>query len=687
MGLNQIVGTVIPVEDFLSPEQQVIHQETNNTCSLDAGRKYIIPDFQREIRWDEEQVIELINNIGDGNKFLGNIILSEKAEKNNNGDGSRKHTKDYEIIDGQQRITTLLMIIRFIRSKYDKDLDIGSEYCLLEIESFKGFSKLYESGFDERLANTAEIMDTDDLNQIPHYEHLWDVISKYSKNMSSRLRNKDTCKSLLENLKSSKLNVIINTSGKNADGIKFFLDVNLKGKKLDIEDVFKSYLFYHDSSSEIRELWVSIKKLSSKLTIKQGKKVKELYPLMDIIRHSLYCNLYKNKQWKSLEFSSSFGLSKGVAIHGDSESEAAWHYRGEHLIDVLKAREFMKVTLEDVKKFLIMAVDVYQNKSPSNTFNSLFSVVEGKKTVDSVTIAIAHAFIRRIIFDDTVLPKAVLFKYYISTLKQPQEDKNAYKWIFDVYAFNILFNLSAAKKQKEIIIDIVSEKKEGASWHTELSNTIHEFLQDAELSRAKVALQYKYTDEEFNEECLSRGLAVLYNYFTINNGRCCVNNEKNLKSFLTNNEKYSLEHLIINNSKKYELEKDTFYSVQGESGKCVNSMFNYIFISEEINGKLSNKTIREKMGVLVNETIDCSYSEKILEFVRLYFIDSSPQIHTPHSGITVFPDVNERMSAEEKTNILDSYFDETSEYFFKTFSKFSSDILKEVYSKISASNS
>jgi len=114
---------------------------------------------------------------------------------------------------------------------------------------------------------------------------------------------------------------------------------------------------------------------------------------MEIIRHSFYCNLYKNAKWKSLEISNDFALSKGAEIPGTSVSESSWHYRGEHIIDVLKHKTFIKELLEDVESFLLMAVNVYENKSPSIEFGKLFDVVQGQKTVDEVTIAIAHTFI------------------------------------------------------------------------------------------------------------------------------------------------------------------------------------------------------------------------------------------------------------------------------------------------------
>lgn len=319
-----------------------------------------------------------------------------------------------------------------------------------------------------------------------------------------------------------------------------------------------------------------------------------------------------------------------------------------------------------------MAADVLDSQSPSQRFKDFFNVEQGNP-VDSTTILIAHSFIRRILYDETVLPKAILFKYFVTTLARKQQNKNNYKWIFDVYAFNILFNLSAVKKQKDIVLNIVAEKKESSDWHTELSSAIQDFLCDTQLSRAKVSIQYKYADEEFNEEYLSRGLAVLYNFFKITDGRCSVSDEKALKNFLINTNTYSLEHLIINKSKRYDLGSNRSFAVQGEAGKCVNSMFNFVFISETLNNDLGNKPIREKMDIIskrINE-VQCNYSKKVLELVQKYFVNEpSP-----------FPNL-EGLSYEQKIDRLESYLSGTDNPFFTTFSQFASEVLKEVYQKV-----
>ena len=61
-------------------------------------RKYVIPKYQREYKWTAEKVQTLISDINNRDKFLGNIILNKVSDY-------------YEIVDGQQRITTILLIL------------------------------------------------------------------------------------------------------------------------------------------------------------------------------------------------------------------------------------------------------------------------------------------------------------------------------------------------------------------------------------------------------------------------------------------------------------------------------------------------------------------------------------------------------------------------------------------------
>ena len=65
---------------------------------------YVVPDYQREYVWKTKQVDQFLNDIYEGltlgsakerEYFIGNIVVCPKS------------SDEYEVIDGQQRITTI----------------------------------------------------------------------------------------------------------------------------------------------------------------------------------------------------------------------------------------------------------------------------------------------------------------------------------------------------------------------------------------------------------------------------------------------------------------------------------------------------------------------------------------------------------------------------------------------------
>ncbi len=81
---------------------------------LENVAKWHIPFFQRKYNWKDENIIELINDIieTDSGYFVGQIILQKV----------KNSTNEYQVIDGQQRITTLMMILDTLHESYPNDL-------------------------------------------------------------------------------------------------------------------------------------------------------------------------------------------------------------------------------------------------------------------------------------------------------------------------------------------------------------------------------------------------------------------------------------------------------------------------------------------------------------------------------------------------------------------------------------
>ena len=89
----------------------------NHKYSIDEAFRecfYIVPDYQREYVWTDKEVQQLLDDIddqfgaGDSQEyFIGTVLVSPTDQKNH-----------YEVIDGQQRLTTLFLLLCALRHKF-----------------------------------------------------------------------------------------------------------------------------------------------------------------------------------------------------------------------------------------------------------------------------------------------------------------------------------------------------------------------------------------------------------------------------------------------------------------------------------------------------------------------------------------------------------------------------------------
>lgn len=95
---------------------------TNNVASLTPKKvselrsSFFIPDYQRGYRWGRHNVRQLLNDIRDSN---GVYYLQPIVVCTHNHMEEEKKEYDYDIIDGQQRLTTLLIVYKGLESIYN----------------------------------------------------------------------------------------------------------------------------------------------------------------------------------------------------------------------------------------------------------------------------------------------------------------------------------------------------------------------------------------------------------------------------------------------------------------------------------------------------------------------------------------------------------------------------------------
>lgn len=104
---------------------------------LEGGLTFFVPAYQRGYRWTELEVTDLLNDINDseGKYCLQPLIV--KYDK----DG-----KKWELIDGQQRLTTLYLILEFLIVR--NSCELLSRNCLYKIE-YETRTNLFEGNNKE----------------------------------------------------------------------------------------------------------------------------------------------------------------------------------------------------------------------------------------------------------------------------------------------------------------------------------------------------------------------------------------------------------------------------------------------------------------------------------------------------------------------------------------------------------
>ena len=93
---------------FINAHDQVIGS------FLQRDIRISVPEHQRDYAWGDDQVLQLLDDIktamaDESDHFIGPFVLKE-IEKD----------RDYQILDGQQRFTTTLILLAVIRDIFDE---------------------------------------------------------------------------------------------------------------------------------------------------------------------------------------------------------------------------------------------------------------------------------------------------------------------------------------------------------------------------------------------------------------------------------------------------------------------------------------------------------------------------------------------------------------------------------------
>ena len=622
---------MLQLESFVVSVAEFFLISRNQDPDFDNSReKYVIPKYQREYKWTAEKIQTLISDVNNRDKFLGNIILNKVSDY-------------YEIVDGQQRITTILLILiaLFNLNKLPNRMELSEEqrdilrylyknqHPVLLNESIGEYIHLVDNSIE------IQISDEDDIYyQKNTFSTLYEIILDQLRAIDIRtFQNK-----LLD---SEVLVLIGDTQGRQNNSIEeVFLDINFKSQLLDVADIFKGYCFknyrsaYHE---ELKQHWTEVRKYTKQFErIGYSESDKET---CQYIYHYL------------LSRPETYRIPANLSIAGKHYLEDKQHTQTKELL----------IDMASYGKHIMTLVDNLNNIN--YIFEDLCSDAERYRT-DGINHQIIRRALASIILNQSVqyykFPVFMIVHYLMSksVLKNAFKYEDLKKLVSNYYAYAFFFISNSKNKNKSSIDKTIFTEL----YRIDEGDSPDEVVRG--IIRATQNLRKCYLDEyvQFNLFSQEKAYAL---YSLMDNYVARNNYIGNIYCF----PEYNVEHLIAHNNVNLTIIwdeadnnfsfslKDLLGSPDGKTYKATKyrkTTANYLIIPSELNTDLGKKDIVKKI-------------EMIRDYYERHSINVPKHVESILSHIEQQPEYNslkalkgtrktEEEIKEAYKNFVDAYF-------------------------------
>ena len=399
---------------------------------------FVVPDYQREYVWESnKQITQFIDDIEEAfnshstqqnnNYFIGSIIIVKNGEK-------------FDVIDGQQRLTTIVLSLCAIRNIleeaqkiaslnkpcnhilklicdwlfiYDADLRVETSRLELQYEESNGFLEALIQ------KDTAEITKTNSVDKMQSaYLTLYQKFKDYITNDSKFFEN--FIHFFVANIK-----IVVIESDNLGSALKIFETINQRGVGLNAMDLVKNLMFSKASPNDfdtIKQEWKYITKqlqesgegdnplrflryfmiaryhngiiteddLYQWIISKEGKQKLdyEANPLKLVKEISLASSRYSELVQATMHLHDKIGYSKFPSVVKIGYINKIWSR--QHLmlllaLDLKCNEDVLNYTATQIESFLFFANTLkLQTKSYEGRFTDWAIKLRGKKTIEEV---------------------------------------------------------------------------------------------------------------------------------------------------------------------------------------------------------------------------------------------------------------------------------------------------------------
>ncbi len=239
---------------------------------------YVVPDYQREYVWGETQVTQLLADIheqfdggtSDTEYFIGTVLVSPSEVRGH-----------YEVIDGQQRLTTLFLLLVALRARLKADTEYHQLLNGLLRASFTGETGIVSQlKLDPRYENAGEVIGAivsadgnpdaataavraTGIRSFGSLENLLEAYANIWRFLNDNFGDDDALKAFWGNLAGNVVFIQISTDVGGA--LKIFETINERGVGLNPMDLLKNLLFTQVKPEQFTQLKDQWKKVTGPL--------------------------------------------------------------------------------------------------------------------------------------------------------------------------------------------------------------------------------------------------------------------------------------------------------------------------------------------------------------------------------------------------------------------------------------
>ncbi len=269
-------------------QQEQIHQ------ILDGKTHYVVPIYQREYSWNEDQLSHLINDIFTGywgiNKdikeqepiFIGTMQLSEKKFIS-------KNEYEQEIIDGQQRLSTFLVLLKTLQILYPQSERLQNiKLNWLETRVNNGEQDKYLQEFID-----TNIIEEKEKELNPYKRNACIIKNLIQQNTEGVYDNKElSINNFVDYLCSQVYFIVIETYAGLSKTLQIFNAINTTGLDLNGGDLFKirMYEYLRDKCNQDEGVFQEIGALYQRidtLNKEQGREVLNIHNVLSTYKYVL----------------------------------------------------------------------------------------------------------------------------------------------------------------------------------------------------------------------------------------------------------------------------------------------------------------------------------------------------------------------------------------------------------------